>query len=96
MITIEDALYSLRPNAKWVLRGDVISWYDEVQVEPTEIELSTEVDRLQVEYISMSYSRARKAEYDRLNQFEMQFEDAIHNTTTWIDAINAIKQRFPK
>jgi len=43
-----------------------------------------------------AYARSRKAAYDLLNQFEMQFDDAANGTTTWIDAINAIKQEFPK
>jgi len=42
------------------------------------------------------YAEKRKAEYDQLNQFEMQFDDQLNGTTTWVDAINAIKQEFPK
>lgn len=38
----------------------------------------------------------RKRAYDKLNQFEMQFDDAINGTTTWKDAIVAIKEEFPK
>jgi hypothetical protein len=45
---------------------------------------------------ALTYSEKRKAKYDLLNQFEMQFDDAANGTTTWIDAINAIKQEFPK
>jgi len=43
-----------------------------------------------------TYTEKRKAEYDQLNQFEMQFDDQLNGTTTWVDAINAIKQEFPK
>ena len=42
------------------------------------------------------YSRARKAEYDQLNQFEMQFDDDRDSTSTWVDKINEIKGRHPK
>lgn len=45
---------------------------------------------------STQYSRNRKAEYDQLNQFEMQFDDQRDGTTTWVDKINEIKQRYPK
>lgn len=45
---------------------------------------------------SLSYARKRKELYDALNQFEMQFDDAINNTTTWVDAIKAIKATYPK
>ena len=58
--------------------------------------VDAEVIRLQAEYDSQEYARNRKAEYDQLNQFEMQFDDDRDGTTTWVDAINAIKQEFPK
>jgi len=45
---------------------------------------------------AMTYADKRKAEYDQLNQFEMQFDDKRDGTTTWADAINAIKKKFPK
>ena len=45
---------------------------------------------------ALTYADRRKAKYDALNQFEMQFDDAANSTTTWVDAINAIKAEFPK
>jgi len=44
----------------------------------------------------MDYREKRKMEYDRLEQFEMQYDDKINNTTTWVDAIKAIKAAYPK
>ena len=96
MITTTDALKSLKPNSEWVLRGDVLEWLDSEQTEPTALEIATEVSRLQGIYDSQEYARARAAEYSALNQFEMQFDDQQNNTTTWVDAINDIKARFPK
>ena len=58
--------------------------------------VDAEITRLQAEYDSQEYARARAAEYAALNQFEMQFDDQVNGTTTWIDAINDIKARFPK
>ena len=43
-----------------------------------------------------TYADKRKAEYDQLNQFEMQFDDDRDSTTTWVDKINEIKGRHPK
>jgi len=43
-----------------------------------------------------SYARLRKAKYDLLNQDEMRFDDQANSTTTWVDAINAIKAAHPK
>ena len=96
MITTVDVLQSLTPNAEWVLRGEVLEWLDSEQTEPTALELSNEVTRLQGIYDSQEYARARATEYSALNQFEMQFDDQQNNTTTWVDAINDIKARFPK
>ena len=96
MITTADALQSLKPKAEWVLRDDVLEWLDSEQTEPTALELSNEVTRLQGIYDSQEYARARATEYSALNQFEMQFDDQQNNTTTWVDAINDIKARFPK
>jgi len=38
----------------------------------------------------------RQEEYAKLNQFEMQFDDQRDSTTTWVDAIDAIKVAIPK
>jgi len=91
-----DALQSLTPNAEWVLRGDVLEWRDSEQTEPTALELSNEVTRLQAVYDSQLYARTRKAKYDLLNQDEMRYDDVKNSTTTWVDAIDAIKAAHPK
>ena len=96
MITTTDALVSLKPNAEWTLRGAVLEWLDAVQTEPTQSEIDAEIVRLQAVYDSQAYARNRKAEYDQLNQFEMQFDDDRDSTTTWVDKINEIKGRHPK
>ena len=54
-----DALQSLKPNAQWVLRGDVIEWLDDTQTQPTDAEIATEVTRLQAEYDNNQYQRDR-------------------------------------
>jgi hypothetical protein len=95
-ISTSDALQTLRPKAQWVLRGDSLEWIDTVQAEPTAAELATEVTRLQAVYDSQAYARSRKAKYDLLNQDEMRYDDLINSTTTWQDAIAAIKLEFPK
>jgi len=96
MIDLMTAIQSLRPSAELVIRGTEIEWLDTTQTQPTEAEIQTEITRLQAVYDSQEYARLRKAEYDQLNQFEMQFDDQRDGTTTWVDAINDIKDRFPK
>mgnify|MGYP003326025350 CR=1 FL=1 len=70
--------------------------YHDGQTPPTEKEIDTELARLQAEYDAQEYARNRKAEYDALNQLEMQFDDKKNSTTTWDDAIDAIKAKWPK
>ena len=43
-----------------------------------------------------TYAEKRKQEYDKLNQWEMQFDDNRDGTSTWVDSINEIKSQFPK
>ena len=90
------AIKSLKPNAKWVLRGEALEWLDSEQTEPTALELSNEVTRLQAVYDSQLYARTRKAKYDLLNQDEMRYDDLVNNSTTWRDGIAAIKAAHPK
>ena len=96
MTITAEALHSLKPKAEWVLRDDELEWHDTEQTEPTQSEIDAEVTRLQAVYDSQAYARNRKAEYDQLNQFEMQFDDDRDSTTTWVDKINEIKGRHPK
>jgi hypothetical protein len=90
------AIRSLKPLAIWVLRGDVLEWRDTEQTEPTTSEISAEVIRLQGVYDGQAYARARKAKYNLLNQDEMRYDDTKNSTTTWVDAIDAIKVAHPK
>ena len=91
-----DAVQSLRPKAQLVIRGDVIEWMDDTQTQPSQTEITAEVARLQGIYDSQEYARNRKAKYNLLNQDELRFDDLENTTTTWQDAINAIKAEFPK
>jgi flagellar basal body rod protein FlgB len=61
-----------------------------------ESKITIEIIRLQAEYDALEYARNRKVEYDALNQFEMQYDDKLNGTTTWDDAIDAIKAKYPK
>jgi hypothetical protein len=58
--------------------------------------VNAEVTRLQAAYDAQAYSRLRKVEYNLLNQDEMRYDDLVNGTTTWQDAIAAIKLANPK
>ena len=51
---------------------------------------------LKAEWDAKVYARTRKAKYDLLNQDEMRYDDVKNSTTTWVDAIDAIKVAHPK
>ena len=98
---LEDAIISLAPNTAFSLNSNVIVAWDMSEVrsnitQPTDAELATELARLQTVYTSQAYARSRKAAYDLLNQDEMRYDDLTNTTTTWPDAIAAIKAEFPK
>ena len=96
-MNIVNALTSLRPNAEWQYSEEGgLNWLDTVQTEPTSEEIDAEVLRLQTAYDAQAYARSRKAEYDKLNQDEMRYDDLVNGTTTWQDAIAAIKTSIPK
>ena len=93
-IGIFQATYSLVGGQMTWGDGEVI--FHDGQTPPSAAAVSAEIVRLQAEEDSQEYARDRKAEYDALNQLEMQFDDKEDGTTTWEDAINAIKTKYPK
>ena len=65
----------------------------------TQREASEEASREQAKkdtYDNAPWDAKRRVAYQKLNQFEMQFDDQRDSTTTWVDAVNDIKAQFPK
>jgi len=93
----DDAIVSLRPDAQWALRGDALEWLDTEQTQPTNAEIDAEVIRLQAEYDAKQYARDRQKVYPSMQeQLDMQYWDGVNGTTTWQDAIEAVKTGNPK
>jgi hypothetical protein len=76
--------------------GAYISSWTSSEVQPSASAIETAETEWQAEYDGLEYSRERKAKYDALNQYEMMFDDQRDSTTTWVDAIDAIKVAHPK
>jgi hypothetical protein len=70
--------------------------FDDGQTLPTEKQIQAKLSELQATYDAQEYARSRKTEYDKLNQNEMMYDDEVNSTTTWKDAIDAIKAKYPK
>ena len=90
------------PEVDFTLQDDsdgngvyIKSWISS-DAQPTVSAIEAAEVEWQTAYDSQAYARNRKAEYDQLNQFEMQFDDDRDGTTTWVDTINEIKGRHPK
>ena len=90
------AVNSLVPNNKSHIKNGVIVTWESEETQPTQSEINDEMIRLQAAYDTQAYARSRKLEYDALNQLEMQYDDKVNDTTTWEDAILAIKDKYPK
>ena len=75
---------------------DISTFYYQECEAPKSADIDAKQLELQAEYDSQEYARNRKEEYDALNQFEMQFDDDANGTTTWKDAVAAIKAKWPK
>jgi len=92
-----EAMYSLDSDCNnWSVIGEEVEWHGTQESRPTDAEIQTEVERLDAIYDSQDYARNRRIEYDKLNQFEMQFDDQRDDTTTWVNTINSIKSKYPK
>ena len=95
---LADILLSLRPGAKFVTRNNIeIEWHDSEQTQPTQDEIDAERARLQAEYDSNAWSRARQSAYPTWQeQMDMMYHDQTEGSRTWLDAIEAVKEAHPK
>ena len=93
---IDQAIYNTHPSVVSILEST--DAYD-AQGNSVVLDMAlvnAEVTRLQAAYDAQAYSRLRKVEYNLLNQDEMRYDDLVNGTTTWQDAIAAIKLAHPK
>ena len=45
----------------------------------------------------LTYAEKREREYPSIpDQLDMQYHDTVNSTTTWKDAIKAVKDKYPK
>ena len=64
---------------------------------PTENYLDTELAKLQAAWDANAYGRNRVKEYPNIGeQLDMIYQDQVNSTTTFKDAIKAVKDKYPK
>ena len=76
--------------------GNITNWESDT-AQPTDAEIQTKLDELQADYDAKQYQRDRQQEYPSIGeQLDMQYWDSVNGTTTWKDAIQAVKDSNPK
>ena len=92
------AIIAINPDAQVTLHDDdydTIEWNAGTAV-ISKADIDAKIVELEAEWTAQAYARNRKEEYNALNQFELISDDAANSTTTHIDAIAAIKTKWPK
>ena len=78
-------------------KGVYIAEWLSTKTQPTKVAIGTATTQAQAEYDANQYQRNRAEAYPSLTeQADMQFHDAVDGTSTWLDAISAVKLQFPK
>jgi hypothetical protein len=84
-----EAIYALYPNVKRII-GDTP--YD-----ASGNEVTVDVDAVNAWVSPDQYARDRRVAYPSIQeQLDMQYWDSVNGTTTWKDAIEAVKTEHPK
>ena len=91
------AIYNLYPNVVSIDDTAGAMDKDGNQVPVVQSDYEAEVARLQAEYDSKAYARARAESYPSWqSQMDMMFHDQTEGSRTWLDAIEAVKEAHPK
>ena len=91
------AIYNTHPNV--VSIDDTAGCFDADgnPVAITQSLVDAEVARLQAEYDSKAYARARAEAYAPIaEQLDMQYWDSVNGSRTWLDHVEAVKEAHPK
>ena len=100
MVSIIDAIFAISGGTAEVgvkNEGiDNIEWLNGTTPIP-KADIEAKMAELQAEYDAKQYQRDRVREYPSWqDQMDMQYWDKINNTSTWQDAVQAVKDKYPK
>jgi hypothetical protein len=91
------AIYNLYPNVVSIDDGAGPMDKDGNLVPIVQSDYEAEIARLQAEYDSQAYARARAKSYPSWQeQMDMMYHDQTEGSRTWLDAIEAVKEAHPK
>ncbi len=86
----------------YVLQDDgdgtyIAEWNSKERSQPTQTEIETAHAEWQAEYDAQAYARARAEAYPNIaDQLDMMYHDQTEGSRTWLDAIEAVKEAYPK
>ena len=92
--TQANAILEINQTAKFIIRGDnPVEW-----LEGTSPISQEDIDAKVAEITTRdAHMRQREREYPSIvDQLDMQYHDQVNGTTTWQDAIQAVKDANPK
>jgi hypothetical protein len=96
---IIESILKINPNAEVSVNADdinQITWLNGTTPIPAN-EILAKQQELITEYNSNQYQRNRAKNYPSIQeQLDMQYWDKINGTNKWQQAINAVKQKYPK
>ena len=99
MTDIISAILAINPDAKVSVNAEdfeQITWLHGTTPISNEDILAKQAE-LQADYDAKKYQRDREKEYPTWqDQLDMQYWDKINNTSTWQDAVQAVKDAHPK
>ena len=99
MTTIIKSILKINPTAQVSISADDINtlvWHNGTTPIPAN-EILAKQQELIAEYNSNKYQRDRAKDYPSIQeQLDMQYWDKINGTNKWQQAINAVKQKYPK
>ena len=89
------------PNVDFALQDDgngvYIKEWNSGSPQPTEAEIETAKAEWQAEYDAQAYARARAEAYPSWQeQMDMMYHDQTEGSRTWLDAVEAVKEAYPK
>ena len=99
MTDIIKSILAINNKAEVTVNADdinQITWHNGTTPIPAN-EILAKQQELITEYNSKQYQRDRAKDYPSLaDQLDMQYWDKINGTNKWQQAINAVKQKYPK
>ena len=93
-----EAIKSLAPKAEVIVGASgVVTWHNlNGETQPTEDQITAEINRLETQYTNDKYKRDRAVAYPSIQeQLDLQYWDQVNSTTKWKDAVAKVKSDNP-